>query len=150
MTSQLLFLCTGNYYRSRFAEHLFNSLAERHRVNWRATSRGVATEFGVHNVGPISSYALAGLRERGVSVERNLRMPMQLDERDLVHAHRIIALNEIEHRPQIAARFPWWANRIEYWHVPDLDQSPAAVALPAIERQVRALIEQLGEGLRLV
>jgi protein-tyrosine phosphatase len=26
---QVLFLCSANYYRSRFAEHLFNWLAER-------------------------------------------------------------------------------------------------------------------------
>jgi protein-tyrosine phosphatase len=27
MTKQVLFLCTGNYYRSRYAEELFNHLS---------------------------------------------------------------------------------------------------------------------------
>ena len=36
----VLFLCTGNYYRSRFAEVLFNSLAGKMGLPWKASSRG--------------------------------------------------------------------------------------------------------------
>ncbi len=143
MTRQLLFLCTGNYYRSRFAEHLFNSLASQYHLDWQATSRGVATEFGIGNVGPISSFARQGLAARGIMLEENLRMPMQLQEPELAQADRIIALNKAEHRPQIVKRFPAWVDRIEYWHIPDLDVTAADVALPAIERQVHELIRQL-------
>jgi hypothetical protein len=35
----VLFLCTGNYYRSRFAEVLFNSVAGKMGLPWRASSR---------------------------------------------------------------------------------------------------------------
>ena len=35
---QVLFLCSGNYYRSRFAEHLFNWLAAKVNLSWRADS----------------------------------------------------------------------------------------------------------------
>jgi protein-tyrosine phosphatase len=45
------FLCTGNYYRSRFAEALFISVAVRMGLPWRASSRGLALERGVNNVG---------------------------------------------------------------------------------------------------
>ena len=38
----VLFLCTGNYYRSRFAEILFNWHATQQELNWRADSRGLA------------------------------------------------------------------------------------------------------------
>ena len=34
----VLFLCTGNYYRSRFAEILFNSVAGRMGLPWKASS----------------------------------------------------------------------------------------------------------------
>ena len=34
----VLFLCSGNYYRSRFAEHLFNHLAAADR-GWQAQSQ---------------------------------------------------------------------------------------------------------------
>jgi protein-tyrosine phosphatase len=40
----ILFLCTGNYYRSRFAEELFNHHAERAGLYWVAQSRGLALE----------------------------------------------------------------------------------------------------------
>jgi len=59
----VLFLCTGNYYRSRFAEELFNHHAERAGLDWTAQSRGLALERGAHNVGPISPVALHGLKE---------------------------------------------------------------------------------------
>ena len=56
--STVLFVCTANYYRSRFAEHLFNHLAGPAQSQWTASSRGVATELGAGNVGPISPYAV--------------------------------------------------------------------------------------------
>ena len=31
----VLFLCTGNYYRSRFAEIIFNSVAGKMGLPWR-------------------------------------------------------------------------------------------------------------------
>ena len=37
----VLFLCTGNYYRSRFAEILFNSVAGRMGLPWKAMSKGL-------------------------------------------------------------------------------------------------------------
>ena len=52
----VLFLCTGNYYRSRFAEVLFNHLARERGLRWRAESRGLDLAIGVNNVGPISPH----------------------------------------------------------------------------------------------
>jgi protein-tyrosine-phosphatase len=39
----VLFLCTGNYYRSRFAEELFNHHADRAGLNWIAQRRPYLT-----------------------------------------------------------------------------------------------------------
>jgi protein-tyrosine phosphatase len=44
----VLFLRTGNYHRSRVAEVLFNSVARKMGLPWRASSRGLALERGVH------------------------------------------------------------------------------------------------------
>ena len=41
-TNRVLFLCTGNYYRSRYAEEIFNHQAGRDGLGWRAFSRAVA------------------------------------------------------------------------------------------------------------
>ena len=51
----VLFLCTGNYYRSRFAEELFDYLAPANCAGWVAASRGIAVDLGNNNVGPIAA-----------------------------------------------------------------------------------------------
>jgi protein-tyrosine phosphatase len=139
----LLFLCTGNYYRSRFAEHLFNALAPKHGLNWMATSRGLALEWGVDNVGAISKYALTGLIERQVSMAQDLRYPLPLTEADLAGAAKIIAVDESEHRPLMLERFPQWTDAIEYWLVHDVGHTPVDEALQQIEDHIQQLIEQI-------
>ena len=57
----VLFLCTGNYYRSRFAEVLFNSVAGKMGLPWRASSRGLALEGGAGNQFRLIESALPAL-----------------------------------------------------------------------------------------
>jgi protein-tyrosine phosphatase len=139
----LLFLCTGNYYRSRFAEILFNVDAARSVINWQAISRGLATELISRNDGPISPYTMKGLAIRGIELGGDIRYPIQLEEADLYQAGRVIALHEAEHRPYLETRFPGWADQVEYWHIPDNYQAPVDQALAAIEENVLRLISEL-------
>src|SRR5882672_7763414 len=114
----VLFLCTGNYYRSRFAEVLFNSVADKMGLTWRASSRGLALERGVNNVGPISLQARKALEALGVrDTAQYSRMPMAVTLEDFETADRIIALKEAEHLPLMQERFPAWADKIAYWHM---------------------------------
>lgn len=136
---KVLFLCTGNYYRSRFAEHLFNALAAKHQLDWQADSRGLALELGVNNVGPISQYTVRRLAELGIEIGDRERFPRSAESADLAAADRIIALDETEHRPMMAQRFPQWAEAIAYWNVCDVDKTPAETALPEIERRIEEL-----------
>jgi protein-tyrosine phosphatase len=137
----VLFLCSGNYYRSRFAEALFNERAGPAGLRWRAQSRGLATNAG--NIGPISIHAALGLAARGIALPEPVRFPMQVCEDELAAADLIIALKEAEHRKLMRAKHPAWADRTEYWHVHDLDQATADVALPEIETLVDKLIARL-------
>ena len=82
----ILFLCTGNYYRSRFAEELFNHHAERVGLDWVAQSRGLALERGAHNVGPISPFALHALKEMVITPRGADRFPRQCTVDDLAAA----------------------------------------------------------------
>jgi len=146
MSHTVLFLCTGNYYRSRFAEELFNHLAAEAGLDWQAASRGIALERGIHNVGPISAHALRGLEARGITAQGAERFPAALREEDLARAGRIVALKEDEHRPLLLERFPPWAGRVEYWHIDDLYDTPAGQAVSEMERNVADLIRRLSAG----
>ena len=139
----VLFLCTGNYYRSRFAEILFNHLAQQRGLNWRATSRGIARDFGAWNVGPISPHTCQALATREIALPDPLRDPMHCFAEDLSAADQVIALKEAEHRPMLAQNFAGWEDRVEYWHVHDVDQAHPDVALVEIENEVCSLIEKL-------
>ena len=74
----VLFLCTANYYRSRFAEVIFNHAAERARVSWRADSAGLAFLCHARNPGVLSPYARAGLAARGISLAEPVRAPQDV------------------------------------------------------------------------
>lgn len=137
----VLFLCTGNYYRSRFAEVYFNWLAARDRSEWRADSRGLA--LIAENEGPLSQYTIEALARRGIPLPAELRLPRDLDRADLAAAGLVIAVKEHEHRPLMTRRFPDWAERIEYWHVHDLDCAAAEQAIAQLERHVLDLFARL-------
>ena len=80
----VLFLCTGNYYRSRFAEVLFNSVAGKMGLPWQASSRGLALERGVNNVGPMAASAVTALEALGVrAADAVTRLPAQVTSDDL-------------------------------------------------------------------
>src|SRR5689334_9062344 len=112
----VLFLCTGNYYRSRFAEALFSSVAGRMGLPWRASSRGLALERGVNNVGPMAGSAVRALEALGVCAgEECARPPIRVTADDLERADRVVALKEAEHRPLLQEWFPDWAGEVEFW-----------------------------------
>ena len=138
----VLFLCTGNYYRSRFAEVLFNSVAGKMGLPWRASSRGLALERGVNNVGPMAVSAIRALEVLGVRVaDAVTRLPAQVTSDDLEAAALIVALKHDEHLPLLQERFPAWAERVEFWHV---DDAPEVMGL--VEQEVMGLIASLLGG----
>ncbi len=141
----VLFLCTGNYYRSRFAEVLFNSVAGKMGLPWQASSRGLALERGVNNVGPMAVAAAKALEALGVRADYAVaRFPVQVTTDDLEAADRVVALKQAEHLPLLQERFPAWAEKVEFWHV---DDAPEVLGL--IEQEVMGLVARiLGGGQR--
>ncbi|GKQ50981.1 low molecular weight phosphatase family protein [Bradyrhizobium sp. Ce-3] len=140
---RVLFLCTGNYYRSRYAEELFNHLARARQLAWRAFSRGAAERGSPDNVGPMSVFADDRLRAGGIAPEGATRYPQPCVLADFTDVDLVIALKETEHRPLIERRFPEVADRVTYWHVDDIDVAHPSVALAMLDDRVRELVSSL-------
>jgi protein-tyrosine phosphatase len=140
---RVLFLCSGNYYRSRFAEILFNHLAAAEGLPYRADSAGLWRGCHTHNPGPMSPHTVAGLAERGVPLPQKVRAPRDVTRSDMQGAALTIALKDSEHRPLVMNQFPDLCDRVEFWHVDDVGDAPPSVALPMIEQSVRALVQRL-------
>jgi protein-tyrosine phosphatase len=137
----VLFLCTGNYYRSRLAEYYFNALAASRNLAWQATSRGLRINPG--NPGPISVDALVWLAERGIAVPEPVRYPISVTDNDLQSATAIVAVKEAEHRPLLESHFPCRIDRVEFWHIHDLDVETPDEALPQLAAKVEAMVTRL-------
>jgi protein-tyrosine phosphatase len=129
----VFFLCTGNYYRSRFAEELFNACASEARLAWRAESRALAIERGENNVGPISPLVRPALAELGLVAAGADRLPAPCTPSDFESANLIVALSDAEHRPLMLERYANWHARTEFWNVEDVGVRPSRVALAAIQ-----------------
>lgn len=140
----VLFLCSGNYYRSRFAEGFFNHLAPTLAPQWRARSAGLRIDHTrTRNIGPLSPFTLQAFLARSIDCPDPLPFPVQVTEADLSRATVIVALKEAEHRAMMRNAFPEWENRVTYWHVHDLDFAPPTQALQEVETLVHGLLADL-------
>ena len=73
-----LFLCTANYYRSRFAEDLFNYLAPV-EMSWmcRGVPRDCRGPWKQQRWPHTAAQTVSALQHRGVNLDRQpLRVPM--------------------------------------------------------------------------
>ena len=137
----VLFVCTGNVYRSRYAEAVFNHHAEAAGLGWCAFSRGLAPEMAdFDGLYPATQHALEA---RGIELHHTAATKTPLTEEDLGMAHLIIALSENEHRPMVARQFPAWLDQFNFWEVGDLPISKPEEALPLIGREVETLLADL-------
>jgi len=136
---RVLFLCTGNYYRSRYAEALFRHGAAKRNLRWTAFSRGLWRGTN-SNAGPLSIHARRALEDRDIPIEE--RDPRKVDAEDF-GAEIVIAVDEREHRPMVEAHHPAHAEKVEYWQVHDLAFTRPPVALHQIEQAVSALLDRL-------
>lgn len=138
----VLFLCTGNYYRSRFAEILFESVASRMGLPWQATSRGLGIDPASGNVGPMSRTARQVLETLGIrNPEAMTRMPVPATTSDFEKADRVVALKKVEHEPMVQTGFSAWFEKVEFW---DIDDVPGV--LPLVEQEVMALVARILGG----
>jgi protein-tyrosine phosphatase len=140
-TSRILFLCTANYYRSRFSEMYFNHLAEAKGLAVRADSAALEmAKWRSYNPGELSAHTIFALGELGIAIEQPYREPRQFDPKRS-DGIRLVALSETEHRPMVTRLFPEVLEQVEFWKVEDVDfESPEkaiAIMKESVERCIR-------------
>jgi|HigsolmetaAR202D_1030399.scaffolds.fasta_scaffold00041_56 Protein-tyrosine-phosphatase len=142
-TKIVQFICTGNYYRSRYAELYFNARVAEDS-GWRADSRGFAPT--PLNPGSISQKTLERIKAGGYRYDQAAveRKPLLLQEEDLKQASYIVALDKSEHTPYVKRMFPEWMDRFHFWVIPDIGFMTVDAALAGIEQAVDQLIDELG------
>jgi protein-tyrosine phosphatase len=138
---RVLFLCTGNYYRSRFAEIYFNWHAPLRGIAWRADSRGLALD--PRNVGHISQHTAVRLAELGIPLGDVPRYPREAADADFDAADHVVAVKAAEHRSLMETNFAAHVDCVEYWNVDDLDCAGPQEAIPRLESEVRRLLDRL-------
>jgi protein-tyrosine phosphatase len=143
---RLLFLCTGNYYRSRFAEELWQHLESKEPSGWRAESRGLFVSQSLGNIGAISPYARHALGVEGIRLSEPVRPPRQVESEDFVACSHIVAMSESEHRSMVQSLFPTWANVVEYWDIEDVEACPVQIAMKELSMRVCELRLRLRRG----
>lgn len=144
----VLFICTGNYYRSRYAEARFLTWSRHRGFPLRVASRGLAIDVEQKtNKGPMSPYAVDRLRDHGIDPDPFLWMPRDLTEDDLSsHALRI-AVDRDEHAPLVERRFPTWVDRLDYWDVADGVPTERRHPLAEIDHHLESLFDRVVRSL---
>ena len=92
---------------------------------------------------PFTTKRLLGLRTEESPCLRATAIPSRSKRMTLQAAHLIVAVKEAEHRPLLKLNFPAWAERVEYWHVHDLDCAMPDEALPELAAKVEELVNRL-------
>ncbi|PXA05179.1 low molecular weight phosphatase family protein [Coraliomargarita sinensis] len=137
----ILFLCTANYYRSRFAELYFNHLADLEGLAVRADSAGLEmAKWRSYNPGDLSVHTVTALAELGVALDEPYRAPRQFDP-DRSRGQRLIALSQSEHRPMVQRLFPDVLDQVEFWGVEDVEFEHPETAVKLMKESIERCIE---------
>ena len=121
---KVLFVCTGNWYRSRLAEVLFNHYAAQHSSTWEADSRGLSENSRMKGMSPSALRYLAQIGFEGAESYACEPQPIRVE--DMESFDLIIGMNRKEHEPMMKTRYGQMAKiyeqkgKLRYWNVFDV------------------------------
>ena len=135
---KILFVCTGNYYRSRFAEVYFNHFAPK---GWVAVSAGFNVS-NPDNMGDISNHTVEELSRLNIDFYKN-KKPEKINVGMIEKADMVIAMNREEHEKIVKNTFPHYECKFNYWTIKDLYEDKPITALGYLKNKLDTLIKEL-------
>jgi len=131
---KVLFVCSGNAYRSPVAEALLKKLKPEIEVD----------SAGTHPAIPISEVAKKYLARENV-LKYLKRTPEGLDEKDLEKYDLIIAM-KTEHKDVVLSKCPECENKIVVWNIDDPYFLPHGYA-EKVFKQIKDKVSELANSL---
>lgn len=122
---KILFVCTGNYYRSKFCENLWQYLLERFDQKGEVSSSGLKPELALlwkEAFGKVSPFTTRALKVIGVPVYDDSSLHM-LNQEEIYNCDKIVFINKEEHMNLLkdsGLRVP--LDKIVAWDNADVDQ----------------------------
>jgi len=133
---KILFVCTGNSYRSPVAEALLKKVRGDLEVE----------SAGTQPAGMIAPNAKKFL-ERENALEKLKRTPEGIDQKDLEEYDLIVAMKQ-SHKNEILRRYPQMEDRIKVWNIDDpiyLPHGSDEEIFEEIKRKVIELAESISK-----
>lgn len=135
--ARVIFVCSGNFYRSRFAEEYFNATAKKKGLSCYSESRGTLVDPtaapGEPGMSPetVTQLEKRGITPVGTNLSRRAMTPHDVTEFDL-----FVALNGEEHLPAMAqAGYP--PDRTLAWDIRD--------GVTVVEEEFPRLVKKIDE-----
>jgi len=138
---KVLFVCTANIHRSRFAEEVFNHLAKKSDSAHQAFSAGL--RVGDYSFRTIYYPALDNLKKFNITPLRSSAHSIHIDNVDISEYGRIICMDEGEHKPMVLANPNLKNDLFEYWNIIDEPKVKSEISLPKCFQRVESLLRDL-------
>ena len=139
--NNILFVCTGNIFRSRFAEEVFNHLCKINGVDATAFSAGL--QVGRYKQRKICRPAMNELERLKIEPLRSNEDSVHINDIDVSIYDQIICMDEEEHKPMVRSNEHLSGFTFQYWNIVDMPKVSSDISLPKCYKKVESLIDQL-------
>ena len=140
---RVLFVCTANIFRSRFSEEVYNYFAGKLNVPSKAFSAGL--RVGDYVTRKIYRPALEQLKYFNIDPKRRDELSVHINDLDLKDYHKIICMDEEEHRPMVEMNDQLIKIKVDYWNIVDEPMVSSQISLPLCYEKVKSLIEEVSK-----
>ena len=139
--NNILFVCTGNIFRSRFAEEVFNHLRKINGVDATAFSAGL--QVGRYKQRKLYWPAMKELERLKIEPLRSNEDSVHINDIDVSIYYQIICMDEEEHKPMVRSNELLSGFTFQYWNIVDMPKVSSDISLPKCYKKVESLIDQL-------